>query len=169
MASEPPDTRIPQDTFGTDALARSHSELSEAERMLQDAVAALDSTPMAMHDVGLRPMEFEDWTDSFGGESKDTKRCGVPSEAVGLGVDRDTRGGRNSDERELRIEFARFSLDATRLMQLGSGQVLTTEVLSQAPVDIWVGERCIGRGEVLVLDGKLCIQVTELITASEPC
>ncbi len=167
MASEPQDIRTTHDTLGTDAIARSHSALSEAERMLQDAVAALDSTPMAMQDVGLRPMQFEDWSEICG-ESKDTKRWGGPADTLGLEVERDARGVRNSDELELRIEFARVSLDAECLMQLGSGQVLTTEVLSQAPVDIWVGEQCIGRGDVLVLDGKLCIQVTELITASEP-
>lgn len=155
------------ETLGTEAIARSHTALSEAERMLQDAVAALDSTPMAMQDVGLRPMKLQDWSERCQ-EINGTIRYGNPADTVGVGAERGPRGVGKSDERELRIEFARLSLDAERLMQLGSGEVLATEVASQTPVDIWVGERCIGRGEVLVLDGKLCIQVTELFTGSEP-
>lgn len=155
------------ETLGTEAIARSHTALSEAERMLQDAVAALDSTPMAMQDVGLRPMKLQDWSERCQ-EINGTIRYGNPADTVGVGAERGLRSVGKSDERELRIEFARLSLDAERLMQLGSGEVLATEVASQTPVDIWVGERCIGRGEVLVLDGKLCIQVTELFTGSEP-
>ena len=36
--------------------------MSEAERMLQEAVAALDASEMAMHEVGLRPLELRDWS-----------------------------------------------------------------------------------------------------------
>jgi hypothetical protein len=167
MASETSDIRTTPEPLGTDAITRSQSVLSEAERMLQDAVAALESAPIAMQDVGLHPMPLQDWS-SICPDLRDPLRTGSFSrETLGGIVDGVTRTANASDERELRIEFARLSLDGERLLQLGSGDVLATEISSQSPVDIWVGDRRIGRGEVLVLDGKLCIQVTELQTTSD--
>lgn len=167
MASETTDDRTTSETLGTDAIARSESVLSEAERMLQDAVAALESAPIALHDVGLHPLQLQDWSTSCA-DLRDPLRSGTfPKEMTGGFVDGLTRTASTSDERELRIEFARLSLDGERLLRLGSGDVLATEIPSQSPVDIWIGDRRIGRGEVLVLDGKLCIQVTELQTTAE--
>lgn len=167
MTSETTDTRTTSEKLGTDAISRSQSVLSEAERMLQDAVAALESAPIAMQDVGLHPLQLQDWSSSCPDLREPLRSGKFARESTGGIVAGATQTASTSDERELRIEFARLSLEGERLLQLGSGDVLATEIPSQSPVDIWIGDRRIGRGEVLVLDGKLCIQVTELQKTSE--
>ena len=135
--------------------------MSEAERMLQEAVAALDASEMAMHEVGLRPLELRDWS----GELPNLQRhsSSFPSAALS-GMQTSEELG--AAEQELRIEFGRVQVDGEQLIKLGAGDVLSTDRSSDAPVDIWVGTQRMARGEVLVLDGKLCVKVTELDVAA---
>lgn len=67
------------------------------------------------------------------------------------------RGGRN-----LRIELGHVHLPWEKATELSVGKVVSLESLVDEPVDLFVGERLIGRGEVLVLDGCFCIRVTQL-------
>ncbi len=65
-------------------------------------------------------------------------------------------------DRSLRIELGRVHLPWEKVADLHTGQVVSLENLVDEPVDLFVGERLVGRGEVLVLDGCFCIRVTHL-------
>jgi flagellar motor switch/type III secretory pathway protein FliN len=135
--------------------------MSEAQRMLQEAVAALDASNLAMHEVGLHPLELRDWS----GDLPDLQRHSSPTHSTafsGLQTIEDV----GAAEQELRIEFGRVQVDGQQLIRLAAGDVLTRVRASDAPVDIWVGAQRLAQGEVLVLDGKLCVRVTELEVAA---
>lgn len=65
-------------------------------------------------------------------------------------------------DRNLRIELGRVHLPWEKVADLNVGKVVSLENLVDEPVDLFVGERLVGRGEVLVLDGCFCIRVTQL-------
>ncbi len=67
-------------------------------------------------------------------------------------------------ELNVRIELGRTELDQEELALLQLGTVVRLNQTGDDPVDILVDERLIGRGEVLVLDGRFCVRLVELLT-----
>ena len=69
---------------------------------------------------------------------------------------------------ELATRFPRFSEDGTRLLvedvlRLGEGAVVELDKLAGDPVDIYVNDRHVARGEVLVLNDNFCVRVSEIL------
>jgi flagellar motor switch protein FliN/FliY len=55
------------------------------------------------------------------------------------------------------------------VLRLGVGSVVELDKLAGDPVDIWVNERLVARGEVLVLNDNFCVRVNEILSPiSEP-
>ncbi len=69
-------------------------------------------------------------------------------------------------ELDLRIELGRTHLHLEDVLRLRKGSVVPLDKLAGDPVDIYVNERLIARGEVLVLNDNFCIRVGELIAGS---
>lgn len=67
---------------------------------------------------------------------------------------------------ELLVELGRMSLPTDAAQQLEPGALVTLNEFPGDPVAIYANGRVIGRGEVLVIDGKLGIRLTELYRAS---
>jgi flagellar motor switch protein FliN/FliY len=67
-------------------------------------------------------------------------------------------------DRELQFELGRAELSRDEADGLREGSVLALDKLAGDPVDIVVDGRLIARGEVLVLDEKFCVRVTEVLT-----
>lgn len=66
-------------------------------------------------------------------------------------------------ELDLRIVLGRTKMRLEDVLRLRSGSVVVLEQGSHDPVEIHVNDRLIAKGEVLVLDGKFCIRVTEMV------
>ena len=66
-------------------------------------------------------------------------------------------------DRNLRIELGRARMPWEQAAKLGPGSVVSLEALVDDPVNIFIGERLVAHGEVLVLDGCFCIRVTQLM------
>ena len=71
----------------------------------------------------------------------------------------------NEAELNVRIELGRTELDEKELMRLRSGSAVTLKQSVDDPVDIFVDERLVGRGEVLLLNDCFCVRLIELLTA----
>ena len=54
----------------------------------------------------------------------------------------------------------------SQILQLGRGAVVELERLVGEPVELRAESRLVARGEVIVTDDKLAIQITEVIKAS---
>lgn len=66
-------------------------------------------------------------------------------------------------ELDVRIEFGRTHMYLEDVLRLRKGSVVALDKLAGDPVDIFVNERLIARGEVLVLNDNFCVRVAELI------
>jgi flagellar motor switch protein FliN len=68
---------------------------------------------------------------------------------------------------QLTVELGRTRLTIKNLLQLGQGSVVELEGLAGEPMDIFVNSYLIAQGEVVVIDEKYGIRVTDIITPSE--
>ena len=53
------------------------------------------------------------------------------------------------------------------ILRLAQGSVVELERLAGDPLDIYVNEKVIARGEVLVLNENFCIRITEIFSPAE--
>lgn len=65
-------------------------------------------------------------------------------------------------ELDLRIELGRTRMRLEDVLQLRGGSVVVLDNAADDPVDIFVNDRLIGRGEVLVMNDCFCVRITEL-------
>lgn len=64
---------------------------------------------------------------------------------------------------DVKIELGRTRLLVEDVLRLGEGAVVELEKLAGDPVDIYVNERHVARGEVLVLNDNFCVRVSEIL------
>ena len=64
---------------------------------------------------------------------------------------------------ELQIELGRTHLHPDDLQQLRSGSVVSLDGTLGEPAAIYAADRLIGRGEIVVVNGRIGVRVTELI------
>ncbi len=67
-------------------------------------------------------------------------------------------------ELDLRIELGRTNMRLEDVLQLRGGAIVALDKLAGDPVDVYVNDRMIARGEILVLNENFCVRVTELLT-----
>lgn len=66
----------------------------------------------------------------------------------------------------VKIELGRTRMLVEDVLKLAEGAVVELDKLAGDPVDIYVNERHIARGEVLVLNDNFCVRVNEIIAES---
>ena len=65
------------------------------------------------------------------------------------------------------IELGRTTMLIRDIINLGEGAVVELDRSTGEPVDIIVGGRLLGRGEVVVVNGRFGVRITELINPIE--
>ncbi len=68
---------------------------------------------------------------------------------------------------QLTVELGRTRLTIKSLLQLGQGSVVELDGLAGEPMDIFVNGYLIAQGEVVVVEDKYGIRLTDIITPSE--
>lgn len=63
----------------------------------------------------------------------------------------------------LSVELGCCHLSMQEVLQLGVGSVVQLHKPSDAPVDLFVNRKLVARGEVVVVDDRFGIKVTEMI------
>lgn len=147
----PPERGQPAAGSDPDAASRAGTSISDAdlERLFasaQQALASLDQP--AATPPGLAPFTLKDFSGSP-----------PPADAATLDLLQDV-------ELDLRIEFGRTHLSLEDVLRLRKGSVVALDKLAGDPVDIFVNDRLIARGEVLVLNDNFCIRVAELVVGT---
>lgn len=66
-------------------------------------------------------------------------------------------------ELEVKIELGRAQMYIEDVLQLGIGSVIELDKLAGDPVDVYINERLVARGEVLVLNENLCVRINEIV------
>ena len=69
---------------------------------------------------------------------------------------------------DVKIELGRCRMLVEDVLKLVEGSVVELDKLAGDPVDVYVNERLVARGEVLVLNDNFCIRVNDIVeTARE--
>jgi len=101
----------------------------------------LDQEHIAESLRAAEPFPLED----FG----DCAEKAVPTTASGLGLD-------------VKIELGRTSLRPSDADTLHSGSVVRLDELETDPVGVYADGHLVARGEVLVLEGRFCVRITDI-------
>ncbi len=64
----------------------------------------------------------------------------------------------------VKIELGRTRMIVEDVLRLGEGSVVELDKLAGDPVDVYVNDRHVARGEVLVLNDNFCIRVNEILS-----
>ncbi|MEX2673577.1 MAG: flagellar motor switch protein FliN [Phycisphaeraceae bacterium] len=67
----------------------------------------------------------------------------------------------------VKIELGRTHMLVEDVLRLASGSVVELDKLAGDPVDIYVNERLVARGEVLVLNDNFCVRISEIVAELE--
>ena len=82
----------------------------------------------------------------------------VPSGAIDLLRDVDLN---------VKIELGRTKMLVEDVLKLAEGSVVELDKLAGDPVDVFVNDQLVARGEVLVLNDNFCVRINEIITTVE--
>lgn len=63
----------------------------------------------------------------------------------------------------VKIELGRTRMLVEDVLRLGQGSVVELDKLAGDPVDVYVNDRPVARGEVLVLNDNFCVRISEIL------
>lgn len=67
----------------------------------------------------------------------------------------------------LTVELGRSRMLINELLQLGQGSVIELTKIAGEPMDIFVNQRLIARGEVVVVNEKFGVRLTDIVSPAE--
>jgi len=81
-------------------------------------------------------------------------------------------GGQNLDflldlPLDVRVELGRTNLIINKMLQLTQGSVVELEKAAGEPVEIYVNNKLLGRGEVVVVNDRFGVRITEIISQAD--
>jgi flagellar motor switch protein FliN len=65
------------------------------------------------------------------------------------------------------VELGKTRLQLRQVLELQQGSVVELDRLAGDPVDVYINERLFARGEVIVVDDKFGVRITELISVAK--
>jgi len=68
---------------------------------------------------------------------------------------------------EVSAVLGRCSMPVSQLLKLGRGAVVTLDRKVGEPIDIYVNSRLIARGEVVIVENKIGVTMTEIIRSTD--
>lgn len=104
--------------------------------------------------VAARPVQFED----FGKAASSEERPQVIDERLQLLFDVPLN---------ITVELGRTKLTLKEVMELGVGSLIELDKLTGEPVDVYVNNKLIARGEVVVIDENFGVRITEIVSPKE--
>ena len=70
-------------------------------------------------------------------------------------------------ELNVKIELGRSRMVVEDVLKLAEGSVVELDKLAGDPVDVFVNDRLVARGEVLVLNDNFCVRVNEIVAGAK--
>jgi flagellar motor switch protein FliN len=68
---------------------------------------------------------------------------------------------------EVKVELGQVKMMVKDLLQLGQGSVVDLHKPVGDPLDIYVSDKLVARGEVVVVDDKFGIRVTDILSPAD--
>jgi flagellar motor switch protein FliN/FliY len=137
--------------------------MSEEDRMAAEWAAALDESKPA---AGSKNETASEVADSFGAvqAAQFTNFTASPSGALAPGNDLNMI---LDIPVQLTVELGRTRIPIKHILQLAQGSVVELEALAGEPMDVLVNGYLIAQGEVVVVNDKFGIRLTDIVTPSE--
>jgi len=66
---------------------------------------------------------------------------------------------------QITVNLGRTKMLIKELLQLGQGSVVELEKMAGEPMDVFIGERLIARGEVVVVNEKFGVRLTDIVNS----
>ena len=66
---------------------------------------------------------------------------------------------------ELRAVLGRRVLRVRDVLRLGRGALVELDRSIEDTIEIWIGTRCVARGEIEIVDGRVAVRITETVSA----
>jgi flagellar motor switch protein FliN/FliY len=122
-----------------------------AEQALADAQQAVDQLDVDQ--------------DADGQDGQSTRNMDLPNfqqvladvESSGIGLLHDV-------DLDVKIELGRTEMLVEDVLKLSEGSVVELDKLAGDPVDVFVNDRLVARGEVLVLNDNFCVRISEIVS-----
>jgi flagellar motor switch protein FliN/FliY len=67
-------------------------------------------------------------------------------------------------ELDVKIELGRSQMLVGDVLRLAAGSVVELDKLAGDPVDVYVNERLVARGEVLVVNDNFCVRINDILS-----
>jgi flagellar motor switch protein FliN/FliY len=68
---------------------------------------------------------------------------------------------------QVRVELGSSKMNVQDVLKLGSGSVVGLNSLIGDPVNVFVNDRLVARGEVLVVKDNIAVRITEVVPAQK--
>ena len=68
---------------------------------------------------------------------------------------------------QVSVEVGRTRMTIQDLLQLGQGSVVELTKLAGEPLDIFINERLVARGEAVIVNEKFGVRITDIISQSD--
>ncbi len=124
-------------------------------------------------DEGLPDEISEDLTEGLGGDPEESEdnETGEPKEGEGEEEDL-VQTHQDLDfildiPLELSVELGRSRMLVNDLLQLGQGSIIELNKLAGEPLEIYINTKLVARGEVVVVNEKFGVRLTDIITPME--
>jgi flagellar motor switch protein FliN len=141
-------------------MAAENAEQTEEDRMAAEWAAALEesqpapATGTAAADPTVKPASFTNFA------SASATPLGTPGAGNDLNMILDIPV-------QLTVELGRTRIPIKHILQLAQGSVVELEALAGEPMDVLVNGFLIAQGEVVVVNDKFGIRLTDIVTPSE--
>ena len=140
---EPADARVDTQGRPFDEAAAAMQAAMEEEQA--SAPAAAPPTPAAPPDA--QPVSLPTYT-----------------EESDLGIDAKRVTMLNDVNLRVKIELGRTRMLVEDVLKLGEGSVVELDKLAGDPVDVYINNRLVARGEVLVLNDNFCVRISDVLS-----
>ncbi len=152
QASESTSSKSDPDTR-TDALGRPFDEAAAAmQAAIEEEKASTSGTAQASPEPGEPPPDTEPF---------DLPQFSAPTN---LGIDPKRVTMLNDVNLRVKIELGRTRMLVEDVLKLDEGSVVELDKLAGDPVDVYVNDRLVARGEVLVLNDSFCVRISEVLS-----
>lgn len=143
----------------TPAPSPAEDVAAEALRAAQEAIAALNDQKDSVASSAPAPAAKADEPAAHGAKSfelPDFKPGGASDLPAGIALLADVN-------LNVKIELGRTRMYVEDVLRLAEGSVVELDKLAGDPVDVYVNDRHVARGEVLVLNDNFCVRISEVV------
>lgn len=178
MSGEAPNQPEDQPRDQTDAAPQASSEAAPESAVKADAPVAggeaspAESVASSASEPTTTDVEAATGKAPAAVASIPTPPDSIPLDLPDLGAAGASTGDKGIDllndvALNLKIELGRASMCIEDVLKLGEGSIVELDKLAGDPVDVFVNDRLVARGEVLVLNDNFCVRVSEIVSNEE--